>query len=78
MPQIINRPPGTITVRIKAGAEWRGVKYFAPALFNLSDDYARHVVETLQVADYVNVDADGNILDDETSDGKTEAGHDAH
>jgi hypothetical protein len=61
MPQIINKEPGSVTVRIKAGSEWRGVKYFESALFNLSDAYAKHVVETLRIAEYVEVDSQGMI-----------------
>lgn len=63
MPQIIDKPPGTVTVVINAGAEWRGVKYVEPALFNLSEAYAKHAVETLGIAEYAKMDGDGNILD---------------
>lgn len=61
MPQLIQKPPGSVTIRIKAGTEWRGVKYFEPKVFNLSDNYAKHVVETLGIAEYVPVDEHGNF-----------------
>lgn len=63
MPQIINRPPNTQVVRIKAGAEWRGVKYFEPKMLNLSEGLATYVVETLKIAEFVAVDTDGNYED---------------
>ncbi|CAN7780292.1 hypothetical protein LJR296_007954 [Cupriavidus necator] len=47
------KQPTTVRIRIKAGAEWRGVKYFEPCEYDLSTEYARHVVETLGVAEYV-------------------------
>jgi len=63
MPKIANNLPSSVTIRIKAGSEWRGVKYFEPTLFNLSVSYAKHVVETLQIAEYVDVDHEGNFQD---------------
>lgn len=44
---------GLIDIRIKKNVEWRGVKYFEHAYFSLSPEYAKHVVETLGVAEYV-------------------------
>ena len=40
-------------IRIRAGATWRGVTYYMPADFDLSDNYADYVVLVLKIADFI-------------------------
>lgn len=62
MPRIINQPEDTVTVRILAGQEFRGVHYCEPAVMHLSPNYAEHVVG-MGVAEYVAVDENGDFDD---------------
>lgn len=62
MPRIINQPENTVTVRILAGREFRGVHYCEPAVMHLSPDYAEYVVGK-GVAEYVAVEENGDFDD---------------
>lgn len=63
MPRIIIIPEGTVPVRILAGKEWRGVKHYSPAIYNVSTEFAKHTVDVLSVGEYVKVDRNGDYDD---------------
>lgn len=49
----INQTPGLVDVRIKKNVDWRGTRYYMHDYFSLTPEYAKHVVETLGVAEYM-------------------------
>ena len=49
----INETPGLVDTRIKKNVEWRGTRYYMHDYYSLSPEYAKHVVETLGVAEYM-------------------------
>lgn len=42
-----------VRVAILPGQTWRGTTYFEETKFDMSPEYAKHVVEVLKVAKYV-------------------------